>query len=204
MDGWGVSSRKGRGANVLMRCQNQCFLCSFGGKYLQNVVFCPIQMTFFPHDQNTSYAPKWAIILLKESFCLYRPIHLHQQGLCELNNRIEPLWAINLTVIRPQMTPHTFGCINAVSITTRLSPKMYSQDAHNMHKMDLAWLSSWILACLLGSSSEPAASIIKIVVSNDGQSLILRKNVTSSIFTKMWLSLFVILTPSITFDQFMS
>ena len=178
------------------------FFVQFLGKYLQNVVLCPIQMTFFPHDQNTSYAPRWAIILLKLSFCLYRPIHLHQQGLCELNNWIEPLWTINLTMIGPQMTPNTFACIKVVSITTRLSPKMYSQDAHNMHKMDLAWLSFWILACLLGSSSEPAASIIKIVVLNDGQSLILRKNVTSSIFTKMWLSLFVILTPSIVFWKY--
>ena len=40
-----------------------------------------------------------------------------------------------------------------------------------MHKVDLAWLWIWILACLLGSSSGHGAPITKVVVSNDGKTL---------------------------------
>ena len=71
------------------------------------------------------------------------------------------------------MTPNVFAFINVVSIITKLSPKMYSQDTHNMHKMDLAWLWFWILAGLLGSRSGYDAPIIKVVVSNDAEILLI-------------------------------
>ena len=57
---------------------------------------------------------------------------------------------------------------------------------HKHHAQDgLSLIVILNLACLLGSSSDRTASVIKIVVSNDGESLSLRRNVTNSISTEM-------------------